>query len=394
MSKKNDLLNKVCSDLSPATKSLYQKTINKYEKCHDMTFEELLDEALEEQDERIPEHKLKIYDRILSFREYNLQTMLGSSVQNHERNIKSIYRKFRVRIPPLPRINLKNAKNNKPIEYTDYLTKDEIKLAMEYMNIHAKARTLAMASSGLSNEECTTLTTRQFIDDLYNYHKCDDDIEALKYLANPNNNHIWVTKLVRVKTGKPYYAVFNPETIQCIAQSKLKEPEINPVLLTNSKKHYWKILTNINKNLNMGKAGGHYRLRPHMLRKFHATAISSSNLNYGEESMLRNFEIDELQGRGKTNVQDTYIKTNPLRQKLLYAKVMNNVSFYHEYEYYFNCEDVEVWVKDHKKEYEKLKTDYDKIKSNQTISDELRNHINNVGVDNFRDELHNLINEL
>ena len=91
-----------------------------------------------------------------------------------------------------------------------------------------------------------------------------------------------------------------------------------------------------------------------MLRKFHATNIGGSALTYEENSIVTNAEIDEMQGRGKTSVQDTYIKTNPLRQKLIYAKVMNNVSFSHEYHYEIIDDDVVLSLTDMSKEKAKL----------------------------------------
>ena len=61
-----------------------------------------------------------------------------------------------------------------------------------------------------------------------------------------------------------------------------------------------------------------------------------------------------MQGRGKTNVQDTYIKTNPIKQKYLYAKVLNNLSLYHQYDYHFIDGDVVLTVRDLSDENKKL----------------------------------------
>ena len=71
-----------------------------------------------------------------------------------------------------------------------------------------------------------------------------------------------------------------------------------------------------------------------------------------------------MQGRGKTAVQDTYIKTNPIRQKVLYAKVMNNVSLFHQYDYEIIGDDVVVTLHDPTSENKKLKEEVKNLKKN------------------------------
>ena len=63
---------------------------------------------------------------------------------------------------------------------------------------------------------------------------------------------------------------------------------------------------------------GKYRyFRSHSLRKFHA-----SNIGLSAEY------IDMLQGRSKSSIHETYIKTNPNELKKIYKKAMHNVSIY------------------------------------------------------------------
>ena len=394
MSKKNN----PSANLAKQTQKSYSSAIHKYEEYHNMTFDELLEEALTEQENGTPYSRLKLYDRLLDFRTYLSTQLLGSTVRNYMAVINIQYTNHRVEIPKLPRLNSKQLLKNDEIELCDLLTKDEIKKAMHYMELRMQTRTICMAHAGLSNAECDTLKTRNFIDELYPYHQCDDDREALKWLANKNHAVLWVTKVTREKTKKPYYAVFSPECVQMIALTKLQEKTLNPKLLTNSSKSYYNRLVVINDKYGFGFAGGLRRLRPHMLRKFHATSISSSVLDYAEDSLLRNFEIDELQGRGRTSVQDTYIKINPIRQKMLYAKVMNKVTFFNEYDYEFRDSDVHVWIKDHHREHDRLSRENENMKKiirkNSNLSSGLKNYIDEVGYDNFKDQLSQLLEEL
>lgn len=379
------------SEISDNTKRIAMSIIRRYEEFHGTTFDELVAQALDEQDQRVPEHKLSIYNHIMCFRQHLIEEgVIVGTIKLYESRIKTSYRKNRVTIPYLPPLNSKLCQQHEYITLSDLLTKEEITNAMSLMNDKMKARVMVMITGGLSNEECRVLTTRQFIDDLKQYHQKDNDLDALKYLADENNNHIWITNIVRQKTKKPYYAIMNPETVQMIARAKLKEyPDIKPQLLTNNKTYFGQKLREINKKLGYEKAGGMYRLRPHMLRKFHATYISGSVLNYEEHSLITNAEIDELQGRGKTSVQDTYMKVNPLRQKVLYAKVMNNVSLFHEYEYQIIDNDVVVNVVDHQSTNQKLEEEVKNLKKKIENSKKTSNKVdtlrNELGEDKFNE---------
>lgn len=382
-------------DISEETKIRQRTAINKYEEFHNSTMEELICEALKEQTDEIAFHELKIYERLYDFRNYLVKEGYSlNTIISYFTTIKTVYSKNRVELPRIPALNIKRVKKYDAIEFEELLTKDEIVEALYFMSIHQKARTMAMATGGLSNQECSVLTTRQFIDDLYPYHQQDDDILALQFLAN-SDNIVWVTKLIRQKTQKPYYAVFNPETVSIIAQSKLKEKKLKAKLLPSNKIYFNQICSKINDKLGFGKAGAYRRFRPHMLRKFHATAISGAVLDYEEQLEIR--EIDELQGRGKTPTQATYMKTNKLRQKLLYCKVMNNVSLFNQYDYEFVDGDVVVTRRDPSVEVKKVREENEKLKRDMVKSqkphEKVESLINEIGFDNFKYELSKLLEQ-
>ena len=81
--------------------------------------------------------------------------------------MKTVFRKSRVRVPYIPPMNEINAKHNAVITFEDYLTKDEIKKAIQYLPLIQQARAMAMVTGGLSNDECASLKTRKhFIEPL------------------------------------------------------------------------------------------------------------------------------------------------------------------------------------------------------------------------------------
>lgn len=364
-----------------------------YEKYHKNSIEKLVEEALYEQSERVPEHQLKLYDRLIDFREYLMEEKMGSTVKMYMQWVKSVYKKNRVTLPYLPPLNMKQAKRNPYIEFKDILTKEEIKQAINIAPPFAKIRIMTMATGGYSNEETRILTNKQFYEDTYRYHQEDDPLEAMHKLAKMDNI-IWQTQLIRQKTKKPYYGFVNPETTQAIATLKASEEEydLDKPLFEYSKIYINRIFKQLNDRLGFGEAGGFARFSPHALRRFNATYLKGLNLN--QENSIQLSDIDELQGRSKTNTQDRYIKTNPLKQKMLYAKYMNNVSLYNQYTYKLTEDDVVVTRINEekiKRENKQLKKD---IVQMTNAKSGLKNYIEKIGTHNFENQLNRLLEEM
>ena len=457
------------SDLSKSSVQSYSQAVRLYEQYNEMEMDELIIEALDEQTERVAEHNLKIYDRIVGFRQHLLdEGRMATGVTTYMSRIKTLYKKNRVTIPYIPPMNQITANRRQVIKFEDYLTKDEIKQAIDYLPLIQQARLLAMVTGGLSNEECKNLRTiEDFIRPLFDYHKSEDPVVALQRLSKMDNV-IWIKCIKRGKTGKPYYAIMNPETVQKTAQAKLEEVKPLPFaklprklhekLYPTDKNYFGECCRRINDGLDMGYVGqkecdavtdadgnfsiskldydnfrlyvdgervykgtydveeqedeiiisikdhpntevtylcqGLSRFRPHMFRKFHATAVRG-NYHIGD-SQLSPMEIDELQGRGMTGVQSTYIKSNPIKQKFLYAQVVNNVSLWHKYDFRVVDDDVELIVVDDEEKNRKLEKENKKLKrqleTSQDIKSDIKDLISEKGIDEVADIVAKLLN--
>ena len=55
----------------------YNTVFNNYRSYHDLSLCELLDEAIREQENNVPENRLRIYDRILDFRNFLIENYTG-----------------------------------------------------------------------------------------------------------------------------------------------------------------------------------------------------------------------------------------------------------------------------------------------------------------------------
>ena len=388
--------------MSLNTQKSYSMAIRKYESFNQMTIQELVCEALDEQTQQVPPHLLKIIERLEDFQNDLInQGLVHGTIREYMGKIKSIYHKNRVTIPYIEPLNPKRTRRREYIEYKDVLTKDEIKKALYHMRLPAQARTLVMVQGGLSNEECEHLSLSSFISDTKCHHKKEDPVEALKWLADEEHPIIWITKLIRQKTKKPYYCLIGAEAVNKIAEAKLYEMTLpsydnSDKLLGMNKNSFGRLCRRINDKLGYGKVADESKLKPHNLRRFHATYIRGGALTYEENVRLSNSQIDELQGRGKTATQDTYIKSNPLEQKLIYAKVMNNLSLWHEYDYLLTSDDVLVKVVDPLKENEILRKKVEnldkQLHDKKKASDKVKKLRQELGNDVFDDLIGEILN--
>ena len=312
------LFNKFAKDrnIKESTRQGYESAIDKYTTFHNLTIDELIDEALNEENNHIPLKKRKIKSRLLDFRTFLINSELSpSSVRTYFSKITTFYRHFEVEMPFLPQ-----AKFNKTYEvnYLDLPTKAHIAQAVEISPVSFKAIILFMASSGTAKAETLSLTVKDFINATSEYHSggsIDDILAQLK----TKNNVIPTFYLKRIKTDKYYYTFCSPEaTKYIIAYLKTRSDlDFNDKLFDFTSSKLMSNFQQINDKLNWGFKGKSRFFRSHTLRKFHA-----SNIGLSAEY------IDSLQGRGKNTVHDTYIKTNPVKLKEIYQSVVENVEIF------------------------------------------------------------------
>ena len=251
---------KFMNNLAKSSVKTYNHSIRKYESFNGMNIEDLVNEALDEQTQRVPHHQLKVIDRLEDFQSHLVdEGLVYGSVKVHVTNIKNVYHKNRVDIPYIETLNPKQIKRREYLEYKHILTDVELKRALQHMRLPSQARLMAMVQGGLSNEECEHLKTDLFLEETFKYHKKDNPIDALKWLADENNPIIWVTKLFRKKTMKPYYVLLGSEAVNKIAEAKLYElelpsnkGELSNKLLNINKKAFNRSCQNVNAKLGLG----------------------------------------------------------------------------------------------------------------------------------------------
>ena len=311
----NKLFNKFCKErnVSDSTRTGYWSAIRKYENYHKLPMEELLQEAISEEENNIPLKDRKIKQRLISYRTFLLNSNLSqNTVRGYFTKIKTFYEHFEIEIPHLPQ-----AKYAREYEtnYLDLPTREHIRQAIDISSIDIKAIILFMSSSGTAKAETLSLTVQDFIDATREYHQGGSLNEMLEQL-DKRNDVVPTFYLKRIKTSKYYYTFCSPEaTKHIVTYLKTRQNlKMSDKLFQFTTSTLLSRFQEINDTMNWGFKGKYRFFRSHTLRKFHA-----SNIGLSAEY------IDALQGRSKNEVHETYIKTNPETLKEIYMKSMSNV---------------------------------------------------------------------
>ena len=314
----NKLFQRFCKErnIKDSTMKGYRSTLKKYEGFHKKTLDELIQEAIEDEEKRIPLKERRIKKRLLDYRTFLLDSdMSPNTSKTYFSKLKTFYLHFEIELPHLP-----DAKYNKIYEtnYLDLPTKEHIAQAIEISTIDLKAVILFMSSSGTAKAETLSLTVEQFIQGTQEYHN-GGSIKIILDTLEKRKNIVPTFYLKRIKTDKYYYTFCSPEASHHIVKYLKTRPNLklddklfdftSSLLLTRFQE--------INDYFDWGFKGKYRFFRSHTLRKFHA-----SNIGLSAEY------IDSLQGRSKNEVHETYIKTNPKRLKEIYKSAMKNVMIY------------------------------------------------------------------
>lgn len=296
----------------------YESALKKYISFHKKSIDYLINEAMNDEEKRIPLKERKIKKRLLDYRSFLLTSnMSPNTAKTYFSKLKTFYLHYEIELPHLP-----DAKYSKIYEtnYLDLPTKKHIKQALEIVSIDLKAIILFMSSSGTAKAETLSLTVEHFVNATEEYHDGGTIKEILDKLEK-KSNIIPTFYLKRIKTDKYYYTFCSPEaSFYIVKYLKTRENlTLKDKLFDFSSSLLLTRFQEINDKMKWGFKGKYRFFRSHTLRKFHA-----SNIGLSAEY------IDSLQGRSKNIVHETYIKTNPRKLKEIYKSAMKNVMLFED----------------------------------------------------------------
>lgn len=303
-------------NIKKSTLKGYESSLNKYMEFNEMNIDELLKEAQNEEKKQIPLKNRTLKKRLIDFRNYLLNSELSNkTTRTYFSKIKAYYRHYEIELPNLPKVSYEKSYET---NYLDLPKHSDIKKAIEISSLLMKAIILFMISSGTAKAETLSLTITDFIKATEEYHSGGNIESILNELEN--KKHIIPTfYLKRIKTNKYYYTFCTDEATKCIIKylKSRKNFKLKDKLFDITDSSLSLKFRNINDSLKWGFKGNYRFFRPHTLRKFNASNIGLSR------------EYDDLiPGRGKDELYNTYIKTNPKKLKKIYESAMHNVEIF------------------------------------------------------------------
>lgn len=344
--KNEDYLKEMAQAKSWTQQTIHSKkaTIKQYTQYHNMTLEQLLDEAYIDEDNHTPYHRLKIRNRIQTFINHLQNTGKSyNTIKNRYNTIISFYKFYSIKTPDINLPSGKQFTNNpsQQLGYEDIITKQEIRKACDIADLHIKSILLVGASSGTAVKEIDSLTIRHFTQGTQEYHHqqpedYNTEHEYIQEVLNTLQNHqgLIITQLniIRSKVAKPYTTFINDEASRSIIQYLQHKIYNNYTLhlddqLLKCNSNTRLKLEKLNKQLGYGKAGRYSKLSMHMIRRYFATTMSNPSNDELDDIMPDEY-IDLFEGRSKSNMNKVYIKKDPFQLKKIYMKYMHKVQIY------------------------------------------------------------------
>lgn len=328
--KNQEIVDELCSlkPVKPGTRQGYLTTLNNYTSYQNMSFQELLKEAEQEELNGTPLKHRKIRQRLTGYmnflREHNYNNL---TINSYLKRIRYIYKMYYIELPILfyPKTKQKDS-------IYDIVTVEDIKKVLKNTNnIKYQATILFMLSSGQAAAEMISLTIQDFINATSEYHNETNIINVISVLER-KKFIIPLFDMFRTKEDVSYYTVCSHEAVEYIL-SYLKQriyqkgiPDPTDKLFDLKYPAFSDFLRRQNDVLGMGKVNNTHRFfTSHALRKFFANTLFAANI----ESM----KIDFMMGHTLPPVQAAYFKANPKIIKEEYKHVVNHVTIFSDLTY-------------------------------------------------------------
>lgn len=301
--------------VSNATKTRYVLSLTTYCMYNNMSIDDLIKEADDEEIDNIRVKDRKILKRLDNYRDWlSEQGLQNLTIQTRFNDAKWAYTRRYIDIPPL---NDFEFPREQKLMYDDLPTKSDIQKAVDGVSaLSNKALFLFMASSGTAKMETSLMTVQDFIDATKEYHNEIDNIHNVLKILDGKNDVVPLFKMYREKTDYHYYTCCSPEATQAIINLLQAQPFIrnDDPLFYITYNGIGKAFQRANKKHNWGKIKNYYYFTSHRLRKRHASIIDDYD--------LANFLAGRKPG---SKIKETYFFQNPNKVKKEYLKHLNDL---------------------------------------------------------------------
>ena len=176
---------------SPQTRKIYKRVIDYYSEFNQMSINDLINEADQEEEKGIRWKKRKIKSRLLRFRQHLIdENYTKATIKQYFTVVKAVYRYYEIEIHTIPQLNDRNVNIPEDMEYEDLLTHEELNMILENVNAKFAAIILFMTSSGCARHETLSLRIRDYIKATEMYHNETDIYRVIKVLDESDEDII------------------------------------------------------------------------------------------------------------------------------------------------------------------------------------------------------------
>ena len=307
------------------TRRQYGYTINKYLTYYDFTFEEMISEAEEDEENITKINKRRIKTRLLNYQLHlKKEGLQNTSITNALTKIKQLYKYHDIEIPHISNLRAVHHES-----YKDIPTYEEIREAIYHSNTKMKAIITFLASTGLRRSDMVSLTVSDFFEATKEYHNCTSIPSLIETLSH-RDDVIPLWEITSQKTNTSHITFNSPESTKFILQllkERLYKEELtlDSSLFSIGLKGVTANFSRLNDKMGYGWNVTRRKFHAHSLRTYFSTTLTVSGLDYLSTEFLLGHKLDR--------VKQSYYYANPMKLRNKYARYVDKLTFTMNVEY-------------------------------------------------------------
>jgi len=300
----------------------YLTSLTGYCEYYNMTIEELIEEADDEEERKVRKNKRKLKERLTKYRKHLYTKYANGTVSTKMSDIVYFYVVNGIEIPDMPK---PNAPYEPELSYKEIPTKEHVKRAIETTpSIKNRALFLFCMTSGASSAEAREFSVKEYIEGTEYYHKEKTNIKRALEKMDGKTDVYPVFHLVRRKKKKDYYSAITPEANQFII-NYLKEREnltLDDKVFDYSRKAVTNAYQYVNDTNNWGwvKNNKQRFFTCHQMRRLNANIIDDVRL------------VHMIQGKKFDATVEAYFKRDPEKIRDKYKRYIPSLTIYEKFE--------------------------------------------------------------
>ncbi len=326
--KNSEYIKELGKNKSSRTQRGYQKVLTDYSNYHKLSLDQLINEAISNEEQSLIHAKKELRERITSYQNHlqnitytrtnqKQYTYKNSTINNQIRNIKTFYRHYDITVPPIKDLSYKDKER-----FEDRVTQEQLTQVIQNIgNIRHKALITVMSSSGIPSKDILKLTKMDLVKATKDYHNLTDINDVIPYLLQLNTPIIPTWNYIRSKTGIEVITFSSPESTRYLLEylNQTMKHDNKDKLFNYTYYGVKGVYEMMNTRFYFGKTSiGRNKFHAHAMRSFFSTQLLAADM----DSLL----IEFLMGHKIPDVTASYYSAKPEHLKKKYIRVVDSLS--------------------------------------------------------------------